>query len=177
VIVLGYAATHPDVLAEFGETPVLIVGDWGAEPTPNSYHLSHAEIALQVNNPRMELAEAILADAPTTGGEIYGLEAFRRLRPLEDITLITSGALADEDFTQQILASDMYASPPHHLSTLVYDAIGLALASIETDTPFNIIRYEGLNGVFTFTDGRWTDAPIFNYRYMADGQLINHPIE
>ncbi len=175
VIVLGYAATEPDVLAAFGQIPVIIVGDWGAQSASNVYRLTNMDIAGLVDNPRLSLQDAVTPTASLLGGEIYGMQALVALLDSERlgaIRVVTSGALPDEAFRARIMESDLFATAPHHLGTLVYDAVRLAVEAIQTDTPLSSIRYEGLNGVITFTDGLWSEAPLYIYRYDTDGQLI-----
>ncbi|TVR18556.1 MAG: hypothetical protein EA396_14570 [Anaerolineaceae bacterium] len=172
VIVQGYAATTPEVFAALGDLPVIVVGDWGASPAPNVYHLSHAERDGLTVPERISFNDALNAPAPVVGGEVFALEGFiARRDDLDGVRVVSSGTPADADYIARIMASAPYAATPNHLSTLTYDAFRLAIDAVQTATPLDDMRHDGLNGVIRFRDGAWVDAPRHEYRFDDDGGL------
>ena len=162
VIVQGYMATHPDVLAILADLPVIIVGDWGTPPTsPQHVILAHTD--LPQDNRRTPF-EGMLTQS--TGGEIIGMDAFRKATTAA-LTLTTSGQLPTAAFTERITASDPFATAPNHLGMLTYDALMIALH----ENPLDTVQYDGLSGEFQFVDGYWQQAPINTLR-LVDGALI-----
>jgi ABC-type branched-subunit amino acid transport system substrate-binding protein len=183
VIALGYDAATPDVLAAFGDLPVIIVGNWLVDSTAdNTFILSSAEIqSLLTETERIDVTRAAQIDAPLTGGEIVALSGFRRLRTdFDGLRVISSGSLPDDDFRQRYLESDPFAPEPGLLATTVYDAIGMAAAAIAMSghersaisDGLAEMTYTGINGPIRFEDGYWADAPVNSYVFTDNGQLI-----
>lgn len=172
VIVQGYAATAPEVLAALGDLPVIVVGDWGESSAPNVYRLSHTQRDGLTVPERISFNDALNAPAPLVGGEVFALEGFiARRDDLDGVRVVSSGTPADADYIARIMASAPYATAPNHLSTLTYDAFRLAIDAVRSATPFDEMRHDGLNGVIRFRDGAWEDAPRHEYRFDDDGEL------
>jgi hypothetical protein len=179
VLLMGFNATAPDVQQALGLTPTLIIGYWGAKPAgTNSYMLEsgaiHSVFNEQISEMR-DVLEAAQLDAPIIGGEVFALHQFAQLRDdLTDIQVISSSTLPDENFRARYLSMNQFAPEPGLLATLTYDATRLALLSVQTDTPFSEITYEGINGTIHFDEVSqryWSNAPIHWYIYRA-GQLV-----
>jgi len=165
VIVQGYAATDPTVLATFDDLPVIIVGDWGTSPQGETQVILSSAL-LPGGNRRQSITALAALEAPFSGGEVIGLNGFVALHDNpNEVTLVTSGRPPTVDFIARIEASDAFAREPNHLGMLTYDAVMIALEG----TPFADVRYEGLSGTFTFVDGYWEDAPIYDLRYVNGG--------
>jgi hypothetical protein len=178
VVVLGYAATDKTAQQAFGQLPVLIVGNWSVEPqTDTVFVLSNPQINQRITTmERIEVVDTTALDAPFTGGEILALEQFAKLRQsLDDITMVSSALLPDANFTERYLSSGQFTPKPGLLATLTYDAAAIAIQAAQTQNPAQTTQtqaYTGLNGVIQFENGYWIDAPIHDYRYNADRQLI-----
>ncbi len=179
VIALGYAATEPDTLQAFGDLPVLAVGDWGAEATGDNVFIlsSPAFAGLITVPPRISLtdAAALPASHGLTGGAVFGLAGFAKLRSSFDgVHIASSGILPDADFVTRYRGDDPFAPEPRLLATLTYDAARIAVAAAQTNAPLNTIAsidYDGINGAIHFTAGCWCDAPIHYYHYEF-GKLV-----
>jgi ABC-type branched-subunit amino acid transport system substrate-binding protein len=182
-IVLGYAATDVRTQQAFGDIPVLVVGHWGALPqTESIFMLSSCELDEFITTPpRIEVTDAAILDAPIIGDEILALQQFAKLREsLDRITVVSSASLPDKDFAERYRQGDQFAPKPGLLASLTYDATDMAIQAI-TDvnkTRAGIQRslgsgtYTGLNGSIAFENGCWRDAPIYQYGYNGDRQLI-----
>lgn len=183
VLVLGYSATHAEALTAFGDLPVLVVGDWGAQPiSEHVYMLSNPAISDSLTIPaHTEITDAAQLPAPFTGGEILALMQFGDLRAsLEGITILSSAALPDAQFTERYAASDPFAPEPGLLASLNYDAASMAAEAVllgqgERDAVnqyLSEVNYTGLNGVIRFENGYWAGAPIHEYAYSESGALL-----
>lgn len=181
VITAGLMGTHPDVLTEFGDLPVIVAGSWRppVDATGNVFYLASAEAAeLPVLSSDSEFVSyALNADV---SAELLALKQVQRLRDSTgSMTIVSSASLPNVDFVARYQASDAFAPAPSLISTLAYDAAGLALNAISvapnrqavTDR-LHTIDYQGINGQITFDDhGYWQDAPLHVYQYNADGVL------
>lgn len=182
-IALGYAATDAETQRAFGDIPVLIAGHWDAQPqTETIFMLSSCKLDIFINAPqRIEVTEAAKLDTPVVGGEVFALEQFPKLRDaLDGITIVSSAALPDADFAERYRASDQFVPEPGLLATTVYDAARVAIQTV-VDTSktrrgirldLSSITYKGLNGSIQFENGCWQAAPVHNYIYNLDRQLI-----
>jgi hypothetical protein len=177
VLVAGYAATDPRVLAALDGLPVIVIGSWGiTEPPAGVFVLSAAEI----DTGRMDVSAAARLPAPLDGGEVLALRQFPLLRAaLDGVTVVSSASPADDAFSQRLMASAPFVEPPGLLSMLAYDAAGMLAGVIRAApdrtavmTALEAITYDGLNGTISFADGFWLDAPIHRYAYDAGGALI-----
>lgn len=178
-VVLGYDAAAPETLAGFVDVPVLIVGNWSAQPESGTvFVLSNRSINEQITAPPyIDVTDAAGLETPVVGGEVFALSGFTHLRDsLSGVTVVSSGSLPDSAFAERYRQSDPFAPEPGLLASLTYDTFRIILqtdqmnrasikAAIQTST------YEGLNGVIRFVDGYWENAPIHVYRY-ENGQLL-----
>ncbi len=185
VVVLGYDATSPETLASFGDLPLLVVGDWGAEsPADNHFFLSNPALARQVSAPpRIGVTEGATLPAPLTGGDVFALEGFAELRrDLADVVVLSSGSLPSAAFAERYRGSDPFAPDPGLLATLTYDAATVAISAARATTRAEATQWiaaahvMGINGAIQFEDGYWLEAPLNRYRYL-DGALTDDPIE
>jgi ABC-type branched-subunit amino acid transport system substrate-binding protein len=183
VLVLGYAAVDPDVLTVFGDLPVLVIGDWGAQPiSERVYILSNPNISDRLTVPeRTEITDAARMPVPFIGGEILALTQLRDLRDsLDGITIISSAALPDAQFAERYTVSDSFAPEPGLLASLSYDAARLVAQAVisgqgghdAVNQNLHNASYSGLNGEIQFMDGYWADAPIHEYAYDESGALL-----
>lgn len=170
VILVGITATAIDV-QEALTAPTLIVGHWGAEPaSANIYMLSHPDQNALFTVPGdIAVTDAAAIEGQQTGSEIFGLKQFPDLRDdLTGITVIANAVLPDADFSERYINSDIFVDPPGLLVTLGYDAVQLMAQALQSDNPSGFIEsgeFVGINGEFTFSNGYWSDAPIYFYRY------------
>jgi len=180
VIVLGYAATDSATQQAFGDVPVIVVGDWGAQPADDKvFILSNPTLDSHLTVPaRVEITDAAVLAAPLTGGDVFALDQFPKLRSsLEGVTVLSSGSPPDAVFVERYQQSDQFAPQPGLLATLIYDATRFvwqlvgATSREETRQRLTSIQYEGINGSIQFQDGYWVAAPIHDYQYRSDGVL------
>jgi len=182
-VVLGYAATDANTQRAFGDIPVLIVEHWGAQPeTKNIFMLSNCDLDEDLTAPpRIEVTDAAKLDAPIIGGEVFALEQFSELRAsLDGVTILSSAALPDADFAERYRQSGQFAPQPGLLASLTYDAIDIAIQAAadvqktraEIQQILGDMSYSGLNGDIQFENGCWRNAPIFEYGYDAERQLV-----
>jgi substrate-binding family protein len=179
-LVLGYAATDSGAQQAFGDVPAVIVGDWGAQPaSQTTFILSNPALDSRLTVPtRVEVTDAAALAAPLTGGDVFALVQFPKLRGSTDgITVLSSGSLPDDTFQQRYAQSDQFAPPPGLLATLTYDATRILWQSVSdtrADTSQRIAstNYSGINRTIRFENGYWADAPLYEYRYRADGTLF-----
>jgi hypothetical protein len=185
VVVLGYDATSPETLAAFADLPLLVVGNWGAEaPAENHFFLSNPTLTQQVSTPpRISVTAAATLPAPLTGGDVFALEGFAELRgELEDVVVLSSGALPNAAFIERYKGSDPFAPDPGLLATLTYDATTIAISAAQAVTRadarhwIDSTQFVGINGTIQFDDGYWLEAPLNRYRYL-EGALTDDPIE
>ncbi|MBE0688614.1 MAG: ABC transporter substrate-binding protein [Anaerolineae bacterium] len=158
-IAVGFSAAGDDALVAFADVPLIVVGNWGAQPVGDeTFILAHVaedgrNDALFYNGIR------VLNDAPA----------------LEWI----SGAMPpDADFIARYQESDAFAPPPTPLATLVYDALRMAaLASANSMTRegaahyLNQLDYTGLNGEIRFVAHTWAGAPAISYE-IVNGEPV-----
>lgn len=182
-VVVGPNAAHPDVLAALGDLPTVVIGLWGAQPSESVFVLASEKLPGLWTTDTLNLNAAIDTTAPATGGELFALKQYPRLRPDADgITAALSAAPADDAFAERLVASALFVPAPGALATIAYDAGGLIHTVISPTATRQTVRdalanveYDGLNGRIAFTaDGWWEDAPMFDYTY-ADGVLTSSP--
>jgi ABC-type branched-subunit amino acid transport system substrate-binding protein len=187
VVALGYEATAPDVQPEYGDLPVLIVGNWGAAPTTqNIFILSSERLnAIITAPPRVSMTDAAALNSSSIGGEVYGLEQYALLRSdLDHVHFASSGSLPDTDFEARYQAGEQFAPQPGLLASLTYDATTLAYAAIsgaesdetgtsrsQTASHLRQGSFTTTHGTFAFANGYWVDAPIHYFRYDEAGRL------
>jgi hypothetical protein len=185
VIVLSYDATAPETLEALDDIPVLVVGDWGAASSSDSvFILSSPEIAnLITAPPRVSVTDGAELPAPVTGGDVFALEGFAKLREsLDGVMVVSSGSLPDADFAARYQGSDPFAPEPGLLATLTYDATMISLQAAQTGSRqaardfISRVEYEGINGTIRFQDGYWLDAPIHRYHY-ENSVLVEDTVE
>ena len=183
VLVFGYNATDAEVLSAFGDLPVLVVGDWGAQPVSERvFILSNPAISDRLTIPEhTEITDAAHLPAPFIGGEILALTQLADLRlSLEGITILSSTSLPDAQFAERYTASDTFAPEPGLLASLIYDAARMAAEEVlsgqgSRDAVNQYLReanYSGLNGVIHFENGYWAEAPIHEFAYNETGELL-----
>lgn len=190
VLVMGYSATDAAVLAEFGDLPVLVVGDWGAQPVSERvYILSNPVIRDRLTiSERTGITDAAQLTTPFIGGEILALTQMADLRPsLDGITILSSAALPDAQFAERYAASDPFAPEPGLLASLSYDAARMAAEAVlsgqgkreAVNQYLSESSYTGFNGIIRFEDSYWADAPIHEYVYNETGELlpVDHIVE
>ena len=175
VIALGIYATDAQVQEHLVDVPMLIVGHWNAEARQdNVLILSSWEFSSLLT------WEGEVTDIPAEGEVISSeiLSLYQVPRLLDEpsrLTIYSSASLPDEDFRQRFLDSGLFVPEPNLLASLSYDATGLVLESIVTDTPMREMSYEGINGHISFVNFYWADAPIYAYSYDESGRLILKP--
>lgn len=170
VIALGYDATAPDVLAAFGDLPVMIVGEWGAQPiSENIFIFSNAEIREQINTPaRVSVTDAAALPAPLIGGDVLALEGFAELREsLDGVTVLSSGEMPDAEYAAQYKGDDPFAPEPGLLATLTTRATVITILGWGAGS--RTAMRNRLAG--DFTDGYYRNATVHRYVYM-DGVLV-----
>lgn len=165
-LLIGPHATNTNVQMALADLPTLIIGGWGVHAAGDHVvSLSNPDIVSQLTT---SLSDSItqLADTPFIGDERYALSQMTELysdSDLIDVTIHTSGRLPSDDFNQRYLTSAEFAPEPGFLATLAYDATRLMLLAERSGVSWAELRYEGLNGVFTFANGYWQDAPVYRY--------------
>jgi hypothetical protein len=175
VIALGSYATDAQVQEHLGDVPMLIVGHWNAEARHENILILSSE-----NFSNLITWEGEITDIPIEGevisSEILSLYQVPRLvDDLDRLTIYSSASLPDDDFRQRFLNSGLFVPEPNLLASLSYDATGLVLEAIRTDTLMYEMSYEGINGHISFVNSYWADAPIYCYGYDENGQLILKP--
>jgi ABC-type branched-subunit amino acid transport system substrate-binding protein len=133
-LVVGYSASSERVQGAFGDVPVILVGNWSAQPVVDTaFALSsprHAE--LMTVPPDVSVTEAARLEAPLVGGEVFALAQFPKLRDsLDSITIVSSASLPDTAFRERYQALDSFAPEPGLLGTLTYDAASMAAQAVE----------------------------------------------
>lgn len=173
-LVIGPIATDPAVLTAFSEMPVITVGLWNAVPAENTFILASEKLSEVRTNHAKTIGIALDTDAPVTGGELFALKQYAKLRPnLTGVTVALSAVASDVDFADRLVASDLFVPAAGALSTVAYDASGLinsvaATSSTRAEifTALETVSYDGINGRIAFTAERWwEDAPIVEYGY------------
>ncbi|MCL4256826.1 MAG: hypothetical protein KJ043_23915, partial [Anaerolineae bacterium] len=136
VMILGYDSADETVLEAFGDIPVIIIGEWATQPiNDHIFILSHPEIPNMLSyQGRLDITQPI--QSPFQGGDAFGLYTYAGLyshnETLPHVQIVTSGAFAHPEFTQRLIASDIYVPQPNHLSTTVYDATQLLANAISS---------------------------------------------
>lgn len=176
VVIQGLTATEPDALQALGEKPVVVVGSWGVKPaTTNIFVLSSPLVDEMVTvGSRVKLTDAARYEPPLSGGELFALEQFTRLRPsLAGVRILSSSHLPDAVFTERYKKVGLYVPTPGLLATLTYDAFGMVLTALTTNgedlaATLATMTYDGYNGTIHFEGGYWWDAPVHQYEYDLD---------
>ncbi|MGJ3241004.1 MAG: hypothetical protein ACFE0Q_20005 [Anaerolineae bacterium] len=168
VIALGHHATR-DSVQQMTQRPILIAGHWHTMP-------AHEHVFLLANQAIDEQItfENDLDELNTRehvrGSEMLALTQVPTLlgANAEQLTIFSSGQLADSDFRQRYIESAEFAPQPYLIAPLVYDATQIAIQAITQHTPINTLVYEGINGIIQFENGYWHNAPIHRYQYIND---------
>lgn len=184
VLILGYDSADKTVLQALRDIPVIIVGEWATLPiNDHVFILSHPEIPNMLSyQGRLDITQPI--ESPFQGGDAFGLYTYAGLyshnQALPHVQIVTSGAFASPEFTQSLIASDIYVPQPNHLSTTVYDAARLLAsvipsADMSRQAVANAIRDvdfmgEQVGRIRFDDDGYWLDAPLYTYVYV-DNQI------
>jgi hypothetical protein len=176
IIALGIYATNDKVQAALGqEIPMLIVGHWNAEARQANVFILSSGYFSSALNWEGEVT-AIPDEGEVISSEILSLYQVPLLVDEPGrLTIYSSASLPDEDFRQRFLDSSLFVPEPNLLATLSYDATGLLIQAILTDTTLREIRYEGINGTISFENFYWLDAPVNSYTYDETGHLILKP--
>lgn len=175
VVALGSDATAPEVLRAFGDIPVLIVGEWGAQPIGDTVFIfSNPDIAKQIStSPSISVTDAAETPAPVVGSDVFALDGFAKLRDqLGGVTVLSSGTLPDDEFTARYQRSDPFAPEPGLLATLTQSATSTAIDGWATGSR------EGMRDYLApaFLDGYWEHAGVHRYVYV-DGVLTEDTVE
>lgn len=178
IIALGLDATSAEVQYHLQDTPMLIVGYWHTPPiTDNAYMLANPEIPSQII--WQDDLTALSDNASVIGGDILSLlQVSALIDPSSSIEVISSATPPNAEFRERYLNSAQFVPEPTLLAPLTYDAMGIAIASVLSNTAIPEITYQGLHGQFTFADNYWLEAPINRYTYdEISATPINHTIE
>ena len=178
-IVLGHHAAAPETLAALADIPTLIVGQWSQTPPQDHvFILSNPTLPeLLTLPPHTDLTVAAALAGPLTGGDSLALKQLTSLRhDLENIVIISSAALPDNEFQTRYQSADPFAPEPGLLATLTYDATIFLTQTAhqgraETLETIREHQHIGLNGPIHFSDHYWTNAPLYRYTYNAEGSL------
>lgn len=175
VVALGSFSTASEVQVAYGDTPVIIVGHWNAEPQQaNIVVLANAELSAELNY--HENSVFIESDeVEIFGSEILALKQVPQLLDddnLANLHILSSSTLPDANFYERYINSAEFVPEPSLLTTLSYDAANIALEAIRNEISLSQIEYEGINGRIRFADGFWLDAPINEYVYDNSGVLV-----
>lgn len=172
VIALGYDAASQDVQLALAGIPLVVVGNWNAQPVSGStFVLANPSLSAQLSTPaNLPVTAAPQLLPPIVGGDVLALRQFRRLatRQTDGFTILSSARLPDREFSARYRASGLYVPPSGLLDSLTYDAAGMSLQAMQTPDTAGRLRamsYTGLNGIIRFQNGYWADAPIHRYRY------------
>ncbi len=181
VIIVSPNAIDENTLDQFTSLPAIVIGEWGAQPTPHVFIASNPLIPNMVTIPlKTELLDAANYSEPVTGGAVLALSQFPELSPNPtQVTVLSSSLLPDEAFRQRYISSDIFAPEPNLWATLTFDmsdffkrAINKAPTREAVHTYLMQETYRGINGAIHFIDGYWQEAPIYHYGYNDEGELI-----
>jgi ABC-type branched-subunit amino acid transport system substrate-binding protein len=152
-LLIGYAASGNETQGALGDIPMLIVGDWGAQPVGAS--------ALILGLGRVGLPD-----------DSYFFQSIRDTH--EDRgegDFPSAAALPDADFVRRYAEIDQFAQPPTPLATLTYDATRILIESVargsDRATAAEQIagtQYNGINGPIRFIAHTWINPPQRLYR-------------
>ena len=153
VLAIGYAAVDGNTQIALGDIPVLIVGDWGAQP------LGQNVLVLGLGN----------VGLPDDSFFFSSVRETRDDRGEGDFS--SSAVMPDETFAQRYAESDPFAPPPTPLATLTYDATRILIQAVATGTDrastassVSSIDYEGINGRIRFIAHNWINHSRRLYR-------------
>ncbi|NWF68698.1 MAG: hypothetical protein HXY40_06410 [Chloroflexi bacterium] len=185
VLLLGYHAAAAETQLALDDLPAIVVGHWSAQPArAGVFMLAAQALDTLITAPaRIDVTDAAELASPVTGGDVFALAQFPLLRDrLDGVTIVSSARLPDADFAARYRASAQFAPAPGLLAMLAYDAAALALQVTDANTTraqvsqrLGAVRYEGLNGLITFENGYWADAPIYYYAY--DQRRLLAPVD
>jgi len=158
-LAVGFAAAGEDALVAFSDIPVLVAGNWGAQPIGDETFI----------------LSSVLEDGQSDGLFYAGIRILNDEPPRE----WTSNATPpDADFVARYQASDAFAPSPSPLATVTYDAMHMAALAVANSTTradaaryLNQIDYTGLNGEFRFVAHTWAGAPVISYE-VRDGEPV-----
>lgn len=159
-LAIGYAAADGDTQIALADIPVLIVGDWGAQPLGQNVLI-------------LGLGSVGLPD------DSFFFSSVRETRDDRGEGDFNSSALMpDEVFSQRYAESDPFAPPPTPLATLTYDAARILVQAVATGTDrattadvVSNIDYEGINGRIRFIAHTWINPSNRLYR-VQNGTLM-----
>jgi hypothetical protein len=159
-LAIGYAAVDGDTQIAFGEIPVLIVGDWGAQP------LGQNVLILGLGN----------VGLPDDSFFFDSVRQTRDDRGEGDFS--SSAGMPSAEFSQRYAESDPFAPPPTPLATLTYDATRILIQAVATGADrattadaVSTIDYEGINGRIRFIAHTWINPSNRLYR-VQNGTLM-----
>ena len=159
VILVGTQSTVPEVQEVLNSILHIVAGYWDTAPNQETaYMLASPEIDVRAQSRNAESEVATVIEQSDSS--------------LSEITILTSGNLPDENFTERYLNSAEFAPQPGIVATLAYDATAIAIQSIQQNVSLDEIEYDGINGVIQFENGYWLNAPINTFSYSEDGELI-----
>ncbi len=169
IITLGAFSTL-ETVQHASEKPLIIVGSWGASPASEQvFILANADIEREITLTQSRSITSADVSQPLIVSELFALSQIPDLYDdLSELTILSSGSLPSEDFRDAFIASDLYVPEPNLLATLSYDAMGMIIQSITSNTSIADITYEGINGTIHFENGYWKNAPIYHYHYEKD---------
>lgn len=158
-IAVGFSAAGEDALVAFSDVPLLVAGNWGAQPIGDETFI----------------LSSVVEDGQSDGLFYPGVRILNEAPPVE----WTSNATApDEDFVTRYQSSDVFAPMPTPLATLVYDAMRMAAQAVANSPTradaahyLSQIDYIGLNGEFRFVAHTWAGATTIAYE-IVDGEPV-----
>jgi ABC-type branched-subunit amino acid transport system substrate-binding protein len=176
-LVAGYPATHQATQIAFADVPLIVIGNWDAQPARSGVFILANKAPPTTAPSRIDIIQAAQYPAPVIGGAVFALKQFPLLRAdLTGVTIVSSAALPDAQFTERYLASDLFVPEPGLLVTIAYDATHIAAQSVlqaDTRSVLAAVNYSGLNGIIRFdSSGFWKDAPLITYGYDDSKHLI-----
>ena len=160
VLLIGPFATTMQAQNNLGALQAIIVGDWSALPqSANIVQLSAANML----SFRTQANDDLISD------ERLDMESALRVAD-QPLVFLSPGTLPDETYQATYRAESEFAPPPNTLATLVSDATDLLVESYTTAIPVADLEVTLRNGVISFQDGSWSDAPVNRYRWNIDGR-------
>ncbi|MCA9906883.1 MAG: ABC transporter substrate-binding protein, partial [Anaerolineae bacterium] len=114
-IAVGFAAADAETQVAFTDIPIIVAGNWGAQPVG-------AETFLLTR----------FSDDSATDALFYVGARVLNETPVQD--WVSSAAPPDADFSARYQATDSFAPPPTPLATLVYDATRMAILATANGT-------------------------------------------
>lgn len=158
VLALGPYATATDVQAAYGDLPVLMVGYWPSSPARENIAALTADlrdVLPTVSDPTLYPDEGLV------GAELLSLPQFD---VREGCTVWSSAHPIDEAFATRYAAMNQFAPPPRLITPLVYDAVSIAVKTVQEGLLLRDVDITGINGTIAFDEnGYWRDAEVHQY--------------